>query len=138
MATRSATKLYDHALASSGIGIVQFGLLNAIKSNQGATVTHIAAALGLDRTTLTRNLAPLVAAGLVMQRPGADRRSTAVTITAQGLAAIGRATTGWRMAQARIEERLGREDTDCLNTLLERAIAVLAAPASSAAPEKDQ
>ena len=69
-ATRRVTQLYDHALEPSGLTVSQFGLaaylLGASRaSSNAASIGTIAEWLGMDPTTLNRNLKPLVAKGLV-------------------------------------------------------------------------
>lgn len=122
MAARRATRLYDHQLAPSGLGIAQFGVLQIVAHSDGATLTEIAATLDMDRTTLTRNLAPLLREGLVRSAPGKDRRSRAVHITPAGETAIAKALPMWRAAQAALREQLGAKSVDTLHELLDAAI----------------
>src|SRR5580692_4033045 len=64
-AGRQVTQLYDRALEPAGLTIGQFGLL-AYLSTAGAenpggiAIGALADARGMDPTTLTRNLKPLV------------------------------------------------------------------------------
>lgn len=109
MVTRRATRLYDRHLAPAGLGIAQFGLLNAIWSRAGDSVTDIAALLDMERTTLTRNLGPLVRRGLVKLGAGPDKRSRCVAITDAGKEAVRQARPHWRAAQAELAATLGEE-----------------------------
>lgn len=122
MAARRATRLYDRHLASAGIGIAQFGLLQTLSMNNGSTVTDLAAALDMDRTTLTRNLTPLVREGLVEQGPGHDRRSRAVVITKPGKARLSAALPLWRAAQSAVARTLGDTEVRRLHELLDAAV----------------
>lgn len=122
MATRRATRLYDRHLAPTGLGIAQFGLLNAIAWRGGASVTDIAALLDMDRTTLTRNLGPLVRRGLVALGPGGDRRSRAVTITPAGKEAVRQAAPAWRAAQAELATALGASGHTALLEAIDLAL----------------
>lgn len=122
MATRRATRLYDAFLAPVGIGVAQFGVLNAAIAADGRTVTELAKSLDMDRSTLTRNLEPLVRAGHLKIERGADRRSRAVRITPEGRAALARAWPLWRAAQKVIQQHLGHVTTQRLHTLLAAAI----------------
>jgi DNA-binding transcriptional ArsR family regulator len=85
-AARAVTQLYDHTLAPSGLRATQVTLLVALAKAGPVPFTRLASALGMDRTTLTRNLAPLERDGFVTQSPGADRRVKLVRITDAGLA----------------------------------------------------
>lgn len=122
MATRRATRLYDRMLAPSGLGIAQFGVLQAIRANAGASVTDIAKRLDMDRTTLTRNLKPLIRGGLVALEAGGNERSRALRLTDGGTAALEAAFPLWRRAQQRVAESLGEKDTAALNALLAGAL----------------
>jgi len=84
---RRVTQLYDDTLAPSGLRITQYALIAHARRPKGApapTVSDLAAALVTDRTTLTRNLRPLIAAGLVRVEAGGDARSKAVRVTDAG------------------------------------------------------
>jgi DNA-binding MarR family transcriptional regulator len=122
MATRRATRLYDAFLAPVGIGVAQFGVLNAAIAADGRTVTELAKALDMDRSTLTRNLGPLVRTGHLKIERGTDRRSRSIRITSEGRATLARAWPLWRAAQKMIQEHLGHVTTERLHDLLAAAI----------------
>jgi DNA-binding MarR family transcriptional regulator len=103
-AARAVTRLYDEALRPSGLRITQFTLLVAVAIGEPVPITRLADALGLDRTTLARDLRPLTDRGLVEIRTGDDRRTRVVRLTGQGRDALGRAYPLWQSAQARIVE----------------------------------
>src|SRR4051812_48820757 len=107
--TRKVTQFYDKALAPSGLTVTQYSLMaHARRHEPGApTVTELAEALFTDRTTLTRNLRPLVDAGLLQLGEGADGRSKAVRVTAAGERAFRAAKPLWKQAQAEIQRRAG-------------------------------
>lgn len=109
-------------MQAAGIGAVQFGMMSVLAGRPGITVTDLAHALDLDRTTLTRNLKPLSKAKLVEVGPGRDHRSRAVSLTGEGRARLAAAHASWRQAQAELEARLGTDDARALNHLLARAI----------------
>lgn len=125
MAARRATRLYDRILAPSGLGITQFGLLMTVQARDGASVSEIADALDMDRTTLTRNLRPLVRGGYLALSKGSDLRRKAVHITEKGDTAITQAEPLWRKAQRTVAESLGGERTQLLHELLEEALTKL-------------
>lgn len=106
-AARVVTQLYDEALAPAGIRSTQFSLLTAIAWMQPASMNDLAARMVMDRTTLTRNLRPLLEAGLVTVRTGDDRRRREVALTRAGARALTEATGHWRAAQAEMREALG-------------------------------
>lgn len=125
MATRRATRLYDEMMRAAGIGAAQFGVLMALSGKDGASVTGLAHILGMDRTTLTRNLRPLVREGLVIVEEGSDMRSRSVQLTGEGARRLVHARGLWRKAQAAVVASLGETETRDLNASLALAIARL-------------
>lgn len=91
------------------------------------TICDLSVALGMDRTTLSRNLKPLLARGLVQSAPGDDRRSKRLVLTAAGEAAWSQAKALWRQAQSELQRRLGEDAVARLNALLDDAFAGLEA-----------
>ena len=111
---RALTHLYDDALAPSGLHVTQYALLSKLAALGRVTLTRMADELAVERTTLTRNLAPLQRDGLVLVEPGSDRRTRYVDLTDAGRAALEQARPLWRAAQARVAVGLGRERFDAL------------------------
>ena len=107
-AARAVTQMYDQALKPSGLRGTQFSLLVAARRAGPRGIGELAELLVMDRTTLTRNLKPLLDQGLLERIEGADRRRRAVAITARGRAALARAFPYWREAQASLAGSLGR------------------------------
>jgi DNA-binding MarR family transcriptional regulator len=106
-AARVVTQLYDEALAPAGIRSTQFSLLSAIAWMQPVSMNDLAARMVMDRTTLTRNLRPVLDAGLVTVRTGDDRRRREVALTRAGSRTLDEATGYWRAAQAEMRQALG-------------------------------
>ena len=106
-AARAVTQLYDAALEPAGLRATQFSLLAVLDRRDAVTITDLARAMVMDRTTLTRNLRPIEKQGLVAVAPGDDRRTREVRLTQRGRTALTRATPRWRHAQARMLDALG-------------------------------
>ena len=121
--TRRVTQLYDQALAPSGLTVTQYSLLaHALRQGAAPTVSELAQQLFTDRTTLTRNLKPLAAAGLVKVGDGADARSKAVLVTAKGRGAFQAARPLWKEAQARLRAQAGDGRLAALHGLIEELL----------------
>ncbi len=105
---RAVTQMYDRALQPAGLRATQFSLLVAAERSGPRAIGELAKLIVMDRTTLTRNLKPLLDRGLLKSVAGADRRRHPVAITANGRAALARALPYWREAQARLAGSLGR------------------------------
>ena len=109
-ATRRVTQLYDHALAPSGLKATQFALLAVLGGDnvgEGIAMTRLAEKLGMDRTTLTRNLGVVERDGLVAIRTGDDPRSRLVVLTKSGRDALELAAPLWAKAQAELVRHIG-------------------------------
>jgi DNA-binding MarR family transcriptional regulator len=110
MAARALTRRYDNALRPHGLRVTQFALLVAAELSGGErTITEIADALGLERSTLSRGLAPLERRGLVALGPETQHRARHMDITAEGRALLARARADWEAVQAATEAALGAD-----------------------------
>src|SRR4030081_659396 len=83
-AARKITRLYDSCMQESGIRITQFTILSQLMLRGEMPVGKLAGVLGMERTTLTRNLALLEAERWIATKPGEDPRARLIAITAQG------------------------------------------------------
>ncbi|HSF96981.1 MAG TPA: MarR family transcriptional regulator [Thermohalobaculum sp.] len=119
-AARQATQAFDRALRPAGIQATQFTLLALLAQSGEADmpVTELAGRLGLDRTTLTRNLAVAERSGWLESRPGEDRRERRVALTDAGRAKLAAALPLWKSAQTRVVVEMGEDRmADLLTTL---------------------
>jgi DNA-binding MarR family transcriptional regulator len=119
-AARGVSRHYDEALAGFGINVAQFSLLRHLQRLDQPSITSLAEAMGLDRSTLGRNLKVLEADGLVALAEGADQRNRVVLLTEAGKARLQDAGPAWERAQLRLVEQLGEGQRDELVRLLER------------------
>jgi DNA-binding MarR family transcriptional regulator len=122
--TRTVSRLYDLHLAAAGMKTTQYSLLRSI-AREALPVAELAARLSTERTTLTRTLRPLIDAGWVVLKPGADSRQRIVTITDNGRDAIRTARQAWRRAQTELEETLGMKAVRDLHLQLDAALSQL-------------
>jgi DNA-binding MarR family transcriptional regulator len=114
-ATRGITALYESALAPSQLKATQLPILVGLGSTGDLSVTALADALALDRTTLTRNLRVLEERGLVrMCESDDDARVRMVSLTLAGSDVLANALSRWEQMQAVVEERFGRERLQAL------------------------
>lgn len=113
------TAFYDEALAPAGLRVTQFSLMRAVVRLERPTISGLAEATGLDRSTLGRNLRVLQRQGLLQLGPGADERTRVVSLSEAGEAMIDAAMPHWRRAQERIEAVLGQESQARLKRLVD-------------------
>jgi DNA-binding MarR family transcriptional regulator len=118
-AARHITQLYDQFLAPAGLRTTQFSMLSKLQRLGPLTINALAAEMVMDRTTLGRNIQPLVRRGLVAVVKGSsDRRSRQLHLTDAGAERLREAVKGWIGAQAHFEESFGSERTADLRALL--------------------
>jgi DNA-binding MarR family transcriptional regulator len=127
MAARLVTQRYDDALRPAGLRIMQFTLLARLHAVDRVAMTELAEQASLDRTTLTRNLKPLIERGYVRVVAGKDQRERLVTVTDSGRAALREALPLWEQAQTSMTDGLGQEATSALLSLLRSAGSVASA-----------
>jgi DNA-binding MarR family transcriptional regulator len=132
-AARRASALYAERLSPIGLGLPQYSLVGmawACEKQNGRppSITELATALDLDRTTLSRNLKPMIAAGLVEVVPSGHGRARLVRATREGRAAYRAGVALWRAAQDAAHAALGGQ-FDALMQGLETTIAGLPAAA---------
>jgi DNA-binding MarR family transcriptional regulator len=122
--TRTMSRVYDQHLATVGLKTTQYSLLVNV-SRAALPVAELADLLATERTTLTRNLKPLIEADWVQLNPGADSRQRIVTITAKGQLKVREAQVAWRAAQDQLEHLLGRDSVRALHQLLDNTLTQL-------------
>ena len=112
MAARVVNRHYDRALAPAGVTTTQYAILARIDRDGPQPLGMLAGRLALDRSTLSRELKPLVADGLVADRRDAsDARRRVVALTRRGAATVKRARPMWAAAQAEFVDGFGDRRT---------------------------
>lgn len=122
---RLLTQRYDAALAPAGLNVNQFSILRRA-DHAPRTIGVLARELGMERTTLTRDLRHLVDAGWIRLAVGDDARQKRVVVTTAGKQVITRATPLWRAAQDDVDALLGDDAVIQLHARLDRAMRRLA------------
>ena len=111
-ASRAITGYYDRALASAGVTVNQFSLLVTLQRMGSGSTSGLAVRLHLDRSTMVRNLKPLIAAGYIEDTAREGARDRRLQLTQKGLSAINAAAPLWEKAQDEVRSRIGAEDFD--------------------------
>ncbi|WP_238333534.1 MarR family winged helix-turn-helix transcriptional regulator [Luteimonas marina] len=125
--SRLLSQRYDAALAPAGLNVNQFSILRRAERPR-YTIGSLAAELGMERTTLSRDLRHLVDAGWLRLVAGDDARRRHVVLTAAGRRTIERALPLWRGVQDEVERDLGATTVAKLHVDLDRAMQRLEAP----------
>src|SRR5271154_4018440 len=86
-ASRVVTQHFERSFRGTGLRSTQFSLLAVLTQTGPLPMSALAAMLGLERTTLTRNLRPLQTKGLVrFGSVASDQRVHRVELTSDGRA----------------------------------------------------
>ena len=117
-AARKLTSFYDSALAPAEITITQYSILASIGRAGELCHTVLAEKLGMDRTTLTRNLRPLIDIKWVEAGSGEDRRKRWLHLTAAGKKKLKRCLPLWERVQNDFVSEIGAPQLQELRTLL--------------------
>jgi DNA-binding MarR family transcriptional regulator len=122
---RAVTQFFDAELRRHGIRPTQTPILGALRAKRAWSMGELSDWLGMERTTLVRNLRPLERDGLV-QMTGAGRGGrVSVSISAKGRKELEKATPAWRAAQQAVIRTLGRERWSAILSDLDRAALAL-------------
>jgi len=133
-ATRRITALYDAALGKTGLTATQFSVLAMIATAGPRPMSGLADALGMDASTLTRTLKPLIKRGDVAIAAGEDKRVKQVELTDSGRETVALALPHWRAAQKAVAQEL-QGDITRLHDLLS-TVSRMPEPDAGSTPER--
>lgn len=111
---RLVTQKFDRAFRDAGITANQFSILMASYEREGILLTKMARVLGMERTTLSRNLSLLERKGMVSTTEGDDKRERRIVITGKGITGLRRTLPLWQKAQNEVVEAIGQEGWEAL------------------------
>ncbi|MDR3200401.1 MAG: MarR family winged helix-turn-helix transcriptional regulator, partial [Spirochaetales bacterium] len=103
---------------SAGITVTQYSLLRNLSGEGVCSVSALALRVGLERSTLVRNLKPLSAKGYISDGALLRSRSRSLCVTAAGKMLLKKILPLWETAQRGVREKLGIRGTAALLRLL--------------------
>ena len=109
--------VYDAALKEAGLTIAQYYLLINLSRLESANITHWAERVGLDRSTMVRNIKLLQARDFVEMIEGHGK---VFTLSPKGKQTLELAIPLWQKAQEQIEAVLGKDDTEAIFRISEK------------------
>jgi DNA-binding MarR family transcriptional regulator len=107
---RTVSRIYDGALRGTGVTAPQLALLVAVELAGPTTAAFVAKRLDLEKSTVSRNLARLAAAGLI-ETDGSLR------VTPRGSATIRECHPLWRHAQQQLRAALDPRELQLVGAL---------------------
>jgi DNA-binding MarR family transcriptional regulator len=106
---RVVSGIYDDALRPHGLELSQLSLLIAIDLlRERATGVRVAAAVQVEKSSLSRELQRLEDRAFIRRSPSEAERAVRIELTARGRGRIAAALPGWEAAQAKAAELLSR------------------------------
>ena len=108
-ASRVLTQFFDSEVRRRGLRPTQSPILRALQAKNGWSMAELSEWLGLERTTLLRNLRPLQRDGLVRVHGGGRGGHVTLEITEKGRKTVADAFPAWRAAQGKVVAILGDE-----------------------------
>ena len=123
--TRAVTQFYDAEMRRHGIRPTQGTILLALNAKESWNMAELSDCLGLERTTLVRNLQPLQRDGLVTADGGGRGNRVELTITAKGRKQVEKFMPAWRAAQSAMVKTLGEKRWSAILSDLETAALAL-------------
>jgi DNA-binding MarR family transcriptional regulator len=129
---RRVTQHYDVEVGKTGLKVTQYSLLSYVAKLGPIRPGDLAREMKMGPSTLTRNLRPLIDAGLIELGPGADGRSRLVTVTDAGREKRQQAQRKWRAAQESLNDKLGPRRVVQLHAMMDECLELLNPP-----PEED-
>lgn len=121
-AARAVTRLYDDAFRPVGLRATQLSVLVAVAFSEAVSIASLSRLLGMDRSTLTRNLRPLEEKGLVALGPEGHHRSRTLRITSGGDQLVRKALPLWEIIQGKLREELKKPHWTNLHAELDHVI----------------
>ena len=123
--TRAVTQFFDAELRRHGIRPTQRSILVALNAKESWSMAELSDWLGMDRTTLVRNLRPLQRDGLSQAIGGGRGGRVELSITAKGRKKIKESQQAWRSAQSTAVKTLGEQRWSAILSDLETAALAL-------------
>ncbi len=106
---RLVTQRFEKYFRGTGITANQFSILMASYNQEGILLTRLAKFLGMERTTLSRNLSLLGRRNIISIETGGDKRERKIVITKKGITLLERTLPLWQEAQNEVVESVGQK-----------------------------
>jgi DNA-binding MarR family transcriptional regulator len=107
-ASRAVTQHYERHFRGSGLRATQFTILATLAQTGPLSISELSDQLGLDRTTLSRNLRLIEDKGWIAPLGHDDQRVRKMALTPKGMKKASVALVFWKRADTSVESVLRR------------------------------
>jgi DNA-binding MarR family transcriptional regulator len=123
--TRKVTQFFDAEMRRHGIRPTQGTILASLITKDSWNMAELSDWLGMERTTLVRNLRPLQRDGLLRVSGGGRGRLVELAIAAKGRKQMEKLMPAWKSAQSAAVKTLGKKRWSAVLSDLETAALAL-------------
>ncbi|HAB19125.1 MAG TPA: MarR family winged helix-turn-helix transcriptional regulator [Verrucomicrobiota bacterium] len=123
--TRVVTQFYDAEIRRHGLRPTQGTILASLQAKDSWSMADLSDWLGMERTTLVRNLRPLQREGFVNVGGGGRGSLVELSITAKGRKQVEKLMPAWKSAQIAVVKTLGEKRWSAILSDLEAAALAL-------------
>ena len=109
-AASAITAYYDQIMKPCKVTVNQFSLLWSLDGLGQSNVSQLAEHVGLERSTVVRNLKPLVKEGFINDSAQRNSRDRQLLVTAKGKELIAQGVPLWKKAQKDIYRLVSDEE----------------------------
>jgi DNA-binding MarR family transcriptional regulator len=117
MLARAISAIYQREMRGCGLGVSQVNILVCVGKRGECSPSEVGRLLQMERSTVSRNLRPLVEAGWLRAHEAEGGRIARIRLTESGREKLRLALPEWRRAQAKVRGLLGEGGVGALKSL---------------------
>lgn len=118
--SRKITNIYDEFLKPSNLNVTQYSLLSNLKRVQPIKMNDFSKVVKLDRTTLVRNLKPLINLSLIEIKSIDKSKAQLLELSQKGIELQNEGYKYWQKAQEYIEQTINHEELEIFYTIVKK------------------
>ena len=122
---RTVTNIFDDALRPLGVKVSQLNVLTVVAKRGPISPRDVAKGLNMEKSTLSRNVAPMRAHGWLEVSNGDTGRRQSLEIGPAGRKLIEKALPLWKKAQAESQAMLGKQGAHSIHRAVDSVRAQL-------------
>lgn len=117
-ASSAVSRYYEKTLKVADITITELSIMRSLNRHGNCSMTELSEAMGLERTTLVRNLKRPMGKAWIVDDSEEKTRNRQLALTEEGFLAMGRGNKLWEEAQAYVTKTLGADKMSALDEIL--------------------
>ncbi|MEM5570841.1 MarR family winged helix-turn-helix transcriptional regulator [Aliarcobacter butzleri] len=118
--SRKVTNIYDEFLKPSNLNVTQYSLISNLKRVQPIKMNDFSKVVKLDRTTLVRNLKPLINLSLIEIKSIDKSKAQLLELSQKGIELQNEGYKYWQKAQEYIEQTINHAELEIFYTIVKK------------------